>query len=107
MPKSPGQATRRDFPPAVFGRRVRAFRLARGLSQMDLAHLADRHFTFISEIEGGKNATLATLFRLSRALGVDAGVLVTGDEAQVARVMREVRKEAPPRRKGPGRPLGR
>ena len=74
---------------------------------MDLAHLADRHFTFISEIEGGKNATLATLFRLARALDVDAGVLVTDDERQVAQDLREVRKASPPRRKGPGRPLGR
>lgn len=107
MSRSPGPPTRRESPPSVFGKRVRAFRLAKGLSQMDLSHLADRHFTFISEIEGGKNATLATLFRLARALGVDPGVLVTDDERQFARAMREVRKVAPPRRKGPGRPLGR
>ena len=107
MPTRQGPTRRRDFPPAVFGRRVRAFRLARGLSQIQLGHLADRHFTFISEIEGGKNATLATLFRLARALGVDAGVLVTSDERQVAKAMGEVRRAAPPRRKGPGRPLGR
>ena len=107
MRKSPGPTTSRSLPPAVFGRRVRAFRLARGLSQIQLSHLAERHFTFISEIEGGKNATLATLFRLARALEVDPGVLVTDDERQVALALREVRKATPPRRKGPGRPLGR
>jgi transcriptional regulator with XRE-family HTH domain len=107
MLKRPGLTTRRSLPPAVFGRRVRAFRLARGLSQIQLGHLAERHFTFVSEIEGGKNATLATLFRLARALGVDPGVLVTDDERQFTRALREVRKASPPRRTGPGRPLGR
>lgn len=107
MPKRQGLTTSRSVPPAVFGRRVRAFRLSRGLSQIQLGHLAERHFTFVSEIEGGKNATLATLFRLARALGVDPGVLITDDERQFTRTLRVVRNAAPPRRKGPGRPLGR
>lgn len=62
-----------------FGRRVRAARSARGLSQEALAAAAGVHRTYVGHIERGETSpTLANLVRIAVALGVDPGDLVRG-----------------------------
>lgn len=59
------------------GKKMRAVRKAKGLTQEKLAELADLHPTFVSEVETGKaNYTIATLFAISKALGVKAHEIV-------------------------------
>ena len=59
------------------GKKIRAVRKAKGLTQEKLAELANLHPTFVSEVETGKaNYTIATLFALCKALGVKAHELV-------------------------------
>jgi len=61
-----------------FGRRVRALRHKRGLTQEKLGELAELDRTFVNQVEAGKrNVTLATIHRLADALDVDPGELVT------------------------------
>ena len=63
----------------LFGERVRAARLALGLSQEEAAHLADMHSTHYGRIERGEaNAELHTIVRLATALNVDPGDLLRG-----------------------------
>ncbi|WP_208029811.1 helix-turn-helix domain-containing protein [Rhabdothermincola sediminis] len=77
---------------AEFGVRVRELRHERGLSQERLAHEADLHWSFVSQVERGKFGNrLPNLLRLAAALGVDPGALVSGIE--------------PPDRRGHGRNL--
>jgi transcriptional regulator with XRE-family HTH domain len=65
-------------PLVAFGRRLRALRLERSLSQEQLAALADLDRTYVSSCETGRrNATIRTINRLSGALGVDPGALVS------------------------------
>jgi transcriptional regulator with XRE-family HTH domain len=56
---------------ASFGRRVRALRERRGLTQEDMM---DRGFSLrhYQRIEAGRSVTLRTIWKLSRALGVSA-----------------------------------
>lgn len=62
-----------------FGRRVRDLRARQGLSQEGLAELAGLHRTYIGGIERGeRNLGVLNLFRLARALSVDAADLVRG-----------------------------
>ncbi len=64
----------------AFGERVRALRIHRGLSQEQLAHSAERHWTFVSAIErGGRNPTLLTILDLARALRVHVTDLLADD----------------------------
>jgi transcriptional regulator with XRE-family HTH domain len=54
---------------AGFGRRVRSFRLAAGISQGELGRLAGVQYKFISLVELGRsNPSLATMFRIAAAL---------------------------------------
>jgi transcriptional regulator with XRE-family HTH domain len=54
-----------------FGLAVRHFRLAKELTQEDLAHLADLHVTAISKIESGKrDARFSTVCRVAKGLGI-------------------------------------
>lgn len=63
----------------LFGARVRAARIALGLSQEDVAQLADMHSTNYGRIERGEaNAELHTIVRLATALNVDPGELLAG-----------------------------
>ncbi|HZQ29362.1 MAG TPA: helix-turn-helix transcriptional regulator [Acidimicrobiales bacterium] len=60
-----------------FGRRVRAFRKERGLSQERLAELAGIHRTYVGSLERGeRNVALINIVRLARALEVNAADLV-------------------------------
>jgi len=64
-------------PKAVFGRRLRQLRSARGLSQEELADLAGLDRTYVSGCERGKrNISLENIYRLASALGVDAAELL-------------------------------
>lgn len=56
---------------ARFGDRLRDLRLARGVSQSDLAHRAGLHPTYVSGIERGlRNVGLVNLVHIARALEV-------------------------------------
>jgi DNA-binding XRE family transcriptional regulator len=64
---------------AAFGKRLRALRLERRLTQEQLAEAAAVHPTYISNVERGYSApTLYTLLRLAEALEVLPGQLVDG-----------------------------
>ena len=55
-----------------FGERVRDLRKERGLSQEQLAHLADVHRTYIGMIERAeKNITLVNICKIANALKVN------------------------------------
>ena len=65
-------------PLVAFGRRLKALRLQRGLSQEELADLAQLDRTYVSGCETGRrNATIKTIVRLSGALGVDPAALIS------------------------------
>lgn len=60
-----------------FGKRVRAVRKAKKISQERLAELSGLHPTYISDIERGKvNASIYSCFMISNALGVPQSELV-------------------------------
>lgn len=57
---------------AAFGAHVRSLRLARGLSQEEVAHVAGIHVTYLSGVERGvRNPSLKNLQKLAGALGVE------------------------------------
>ena len=63
---------------AAFGRRLRRLRQERGLSQEQLAHIAQLDRTYVSSCEAGRrNATIKTVARLAEALDVDPATLVS------------------------------
>lgn len=58
------------------GQRLKSYRLHKGLSQEKLAELADCHPTYVGQLERGeKNATIESVLKLSRALGVSLSEL--------------------------------
>lgn len=65
-----------------FGRRLRALRQARGISQEELAHHAGLDRTYISSCEAGRrNVTLKTITRLADALGISPAALIAPEQA--------------------------
>lgn len=63
----------------IVGERIRETRMARGLSQEDVAELAEMHVTNVGKIERGQaNPSLLTLVSLAGSLNVDPGDLVVG-----------------------------
>jgi transcriptional regulator with XRE-family HTH domain len=61
---------RRDFK-VLFGKRLRELRMARGLSQEELAFAAGLDRTYVSSCERGKrNISLENIYKLAAALGV-------------------------------------
>lgn len=65
----------------LFGEQVRRLRKARGLSQEELAELADMHRNYIGGIERGeRNVALLNILRLAKALGVSLSELLEGIE---------------------------
>lgn len=67
---------------ALFGREVRRYRQAVGLSQEALAARAGLDRTYVSGVERGlRNVSLKNLHILARALGVTIGELVRGIDA--------------------------
>ncbi len=60
-----------------FGDKVREVRTKKGLSQEQLAHLADVHRTYIGMIERAeKNITLINIEKIANALGVNINELI-------------------------------
>jgi len=65
----------------VLALNLRACRLAKGLSQEELAHRAEIDRTYISALERGKfAASIDVVDRLARALGVEAAALLQAAE---------------------------
>jgi transcriptional regulator with XRE-family HTH domain len=63
----------------LFGRNVRAARLAQGWTQEELAHRSGLASVQVSRIERGKREVrITTLLRLVRALDVSADELLNG-----------------------------
>lgn len=63
----------------AFGRNVRGRRERRGISQEQLAELAELHRTYVGAVERGeRNVSLKNIVRLARALGTNAADLVKG-----------------------------
>lgn len=81
----------------ALGQRIRSLRRATGRSQEDLAHVAEVHRTYWSDLERGtRNPTVTTLARVAKALGVSlpellisAGDSLTIDAASEREVMHE------------------
>lgn len=62
----------------IFGSRVRGVRVELGLSQENVADLAQMHVTNYGKIERGvSNPSLVTILRIASVLGVDVGTLTT------------------------------
>lgn len=56
---------------AVFGGRVRGFRIQQGMSQEELAHLSELDRSYVGGIERGeRNVGLDNIYRLADALGI-------------------------------------
>lgn len=63
----------------LIGRRVRDFRMDRGLTQEGLAEGAELSVPYVSNIERGKKkASISTFIRLASALGVTVDTLLLG-----------------------------
>jgi len=63
----------------VLGRRVREARIAFGMSQEEVANLADMHVTNYGRIERREaNSELHTIVRIATALNVDPAMLMSG-----------------------------
>lgn len=63
----------------IVGSNVRALRIAKGLTQEELAFEADLDLTYVGGIERGKrNPSLMVMVRLAEALGTGPATLVTG-----------------------------
>ena len=79
------QKTRRVAKQAEeLGRRVKTSRKALDLSQEDLADVAGLHRTYIGHLERGEvNPSLLNILKVSAALGIDAGELVSGLAATI------------------------
>lgn len=64
------------------GRNLRRYRLAKGISQEELAHLCELDRTYVSGIERGvRNPTVTVLERLAGVLGIPASALLEAPPA--------------------------
>jgi transcriptional regulator with XRE-family HTH domain len=62
-----------------FGEKVREIRISKGLSQEELAHIANVHRTYIGMIERAeKNITLVNIEKIAVALNVKIIELING-----------------------------
>jgi len=64
----------------IVGSNVRALRIAKGLTQEELAFEADLDLTYVGGIERGKrNPSLMVMVNLAEALGVTPIALLSGE----------------------------
>lgn len=77
----------RPVPPdQAFGDVLREIRLEKGLSQEQLALACDRHRTYVSLLERGKNSpSVRTLFMIAEALGVTPSSVLRRVERRTSR----------------------
>src|SRR4051812_39421711 len=76
---------------AVFGRRVRALRLARGLTQEQLGHAAGIDYKHLSAVEpGAKAPSFDAIGKLAKALGVEYWQLFVPDRRPTAGLERDI-----------------
>lgn len=80
------------------GARLRTLRNDRGLTQVQLAHLAGTDQTIISDIERGANMSARTLMGLSRALGVTPTYLMYGGDLDGAELAARIEALSQPDR---------
>jgi transcriptional regulator with XRE-family HTH domain len=79
MTQEPASPNRRDQPPAI-GDRLRALRKARRMSLDELSRAAEVSKSMLSQIERNlTNPTVAVVWRLSRALGVELASFLASD----------------------------
>jgi transcriptional regulator with XRE-family HTH domain len=68
----------------LLGRNVRAARLARGLSQEQLAFEAEMKRSYLSDLERGtRNPSVRALGRLAKALGLEPAELLIDQAAEI------------------------
>ena len=73
--------SRKDDPRVAFGKALRKFRTAKGISQEKLADLAEIHRTYIGDVERGtRNIALVNMTRIADALGVPLSRLIAEAE---------------------------
>jgi transcriptional regulator with XRE-family HTH domain len=71
---------------SAFGRAMREFRVARGLSQEELGYDSGLHRTYIGGIERGeRNPSLTNILRIAEALGVPPSELLAATEQKWGR----------------------
>ena len=64
-------------PKSDFGRRVRQARVAKGLSQEELAHRSTLNRSYLGGVERGeRNVSLLNIHKLAVALGIEPGKLL-------------------------------
>ena len=62
---------------ALFGQTVKELRLARGMTQQELADRAKVHRSYIGEVElGRRNVSLLTIYKIALALDVPLTALL-------------------------------
>jgi len=72
--RKPGMELRK-----ILAQNIRAYRLAKKLSQEDLADLCGLHRTYVGSVERAeRNVTISSLEVLAKALGVSVPELLTG-----------------------------
>jgi transcriptional regulator with XRE-family HTH domain len=77
----PKRKTPHDGPLVRFGKRVRDLRFHRGFSQEELGAKADRHWSYVGQVERGeRNVTLVTIVEFAHALGVEPADLLARDQ---------------------------
>jgi transcriptional regulator with XRE-family HTH domain len=73
---------RAQDPQPELARAIRELRAERGLSQEELGHLADLHYTRISHIESGRvSPSWGNVRRIAEALGISVAELATRAES--------------------------
>ena len=62
-----------------FGKKIKVFRLEKGISQEELASIADIDRTYISDIEkGDRNVSLIVISKISKAFEISISELLEG-----------------------------
>lgn len=70
----------------LVGKNVKGYREKLGLSQEALADVAGVHRTYVNQVEQGRvNISIVNLFKLAKALKVDANVLLITDSWKKAK----------------------